>query len=82
MSFAGANRGDFVQNPQRQAFDRVESFEIVAQSIGGESGEPESDLGSLLRELIHLSIPVLMTARSRPVVIIAYVAEWLRYIFG
>jgi hypothetical protein len=36
----------------------------------------------LLRELIHLSVPILMTARSRPVVIIAYATEWLRYIFG
>ena len=59
MSFAGANCGDFRQNPYRQAFDRVESFEIVAQSIGGESGEPQSDLGCLLRKLIHLSIPIL-----------------------
>jgi hypothetical protein len=82
MSIAGANRGDFLQNPHRQTFDRVQSFEIVAQSIGGESGEPKSDLGSVLRELIHLGIPILMTARSRPVVIIAYAAEWLRYIFG
>jgi hypothetical protein len=57
MSLAGASRGDFFQNPHRQALDRVESFEIVAQSIGGESGEPESDFGSLLRKLIHLSIP-------------------------
>ena len=40
MSFAGANRGDFLQNAHRQVFDRVERFEIVAQPIGGESGEP------------------------------------------
>jgi hypothetical protein len=82
MCVAGANRGDFLQNAHRQALDRVESFGIVAQSIDGESGEAESDLGGLLRELIHLSVPILMTARSRPVVIIAYATEWLRYIFG
>ena len=53
MTFGGAKRGHLVENPHRQLFYGVESFEIVAQSIGGERGEPESDLGSLLGELIH-----------------------------
>jgi hypothetical protein len=57
VSLAGANRRDLLQNPHRQLFDGVESFEIVAQSIGGERSEPESDLGSVLCELIHLSVP-------------------------
>src|ERR1019366_1953626 len=38
-------------------FYGIESFRIVAQSIGRERGEPEGDLGRLLRELIHLGVP-------------------------
>jgi hypothetical protein len=38
-------------------FYGIDSVEIIAHSIGGERGEPEGDLGSLLRELIQLSIP-------------------------
>ena len=57
MTLASANRRDFLQNPNRQLFYGVESFEIGAQSIGGERGESESDLGSLLRELVHWSVP-------------------------
>ena len=51
------NRRDFLQNPHGQLFDRVERFGIVAQITGGKRGEPESNLGRLLRELIHLSFP-------------------------
>jgi hypothetical protein len=55
-------------------FDRIKSFEIVAQSIGGESGEPQSDLGSLLCESIRLSIP---NDSAKPSdVIISYATEW------
>ena len=39
-TIAGTNRRDFLQNLKRQLFDRVESFDIVAQSFGGERGEP------------------------------------------
>jgi len=53
----GANLGDFLQNPCGQLLDRVEILKMIAQSVDGERGEPESDLGSLLRELIHLGVP-------------------------
>ena len=56
MTLGRANRRDFLENPHRQLFNGIERFEIVARSIGGERGEPESDLGSVLRELIHLSV--------------------------
>jgi len=39
-SIAGTNRRDFLQNLDRQLFDGVESFGIVAHSVGGERGEP------------------------------------------
>lgn len=45
----GADRRDFRQNARCQLFDGVESFGIVVQSVSGECGEPESNLGSLLR---------------------------------
>jgi hypothetical protein len=57
MARGGANHRDFLENPCRQLFYGIQRCEIVAQSIGGERGEPESNLGSLLRELIHLSVP-------------------------
>ena len=57
MTVALTNRRDFRQNPYRQFFEGVESFEIVAQPTFRERGEPESDGGRVLRELIHLRVP-------------------------
>lgn len=52
---AGADCRNVRQNPHCQLFDGVESFEIIAQSIGGERGQPESHIGGLLRELIYFA---------------------------
>jgi hypothetical protein len=54
---AGANRRDLLQNPGRQLFDGVETLRIVAQSIGGECGEPEGKLGCLFRKLLQPGSP-------------------------
>jgi hypothetical protein len=37
-------------------FNAIERFDVAAQSVGGERSQPEGDLGSLLRELIHVNI--------------------------
>jgi hypothetical protein len=54
---AAADHGDFLENPHCKLFYGIDSVEIIAHTIDGERGKPESNLGSLLRELIHLSVP-------------------------
>jgi len=43
----------FFQNPHSQLFDSVKILCIVTQSVSGKRGQPESNFGSLFRQLIH-----------------------------
>ena len=54
MTPGRADRGDFVQDMLRQLFNAIESLSVVAQSIGRQCGEPESEFGYLFRELVHI----------------------------
>jgi len=56
MTLGGAGRRNFLENPHSELFYEVE-VETIGRSVGGECGEPESNLGSLLCELIHVIVP-------------------------
>jgi len=81
MTLGGAGRRNFLENPRRELFYEVE-IEIIGRSVGRERGEPDSDLGGLLCELIHLSVSCQTAARSRPMAIVAAVCGPEQMFFG